>query len=122
MPRITRLHHAQITIPRGAEDTARAFYVDLLGMCEIPKPDSLLSRGGLWLKVDDIQLHLGIQDSIDRNASRAHLAWQVDDLSGWRDLLKRHGIKVAESIPIPGFERCEFRDPFGNRIELIQPS
>jgi hypothetical protein len=23
-------------------------------------------------------------------------------------------------VPIPGYERFEFRDPFGNRVEFIQ--
>lgn len=121
MPRITRLHHAQITIPIGAESSARRFYVDFLGLVEIPKPDSLLRRGGLWLAVGDIQLHIGVEDGIERSATKAHLAWQVEHLSGWRDQLNRHGIDIAESVPIPGYDRCEFRDPFGNRIELIEP-
>lgn len=121
MPRIIRLHHAQITIPRGSEDAARDFYVGMLGLTEIPKPDSLRQRGGLWLAVGDLQLHIGVEDGIDRSATKAHLAWQVDDLNGWRERLNRHGIVITESVPIPGFERYEFRDPFGNRIELIQP-
>lgn len=121
MPRIIRLHHAQITIPRGSEDAARDFYVGMLGLTEIPKPDNLRQRGGLWLAVGDLQLHIGVEDGIDRSATKAHLAWQVDDLNGWRERLNRHGIVIAESVPIPGFERYEFRDPFGNRIELIQP-
>ena len=27
---------------------------------------------------------------------------------------------VEEQIPIPGYHRFEFRDPFGNRVEMIQ--
>jgi catechol 2,3-dioxygenase-like lactoylglutathione lyase family enzyme len=36
---IHAIHHVQITIPRGAEDEARTFYCDLLGLPEIEKPD-----------------------------------------------------------------------------------
>ena len=28
---------------------------------------------------------------------------------------------TLESVPIEGFERFEFRDPFGNRCEIIEP-
>jgi catechol 2,3-dioxygenase-like lactoylglutathione lyase family enzyme len=38
---ITNFHHVSITIPRGAEDEARAFYCELLGLPEIEEPESL---------------------------------------------------------------------------------
>jgi hypothetical protein len=31
------------------------------------------------------------------------------------------GAQILESVPIPGYRRFEFRDPFGNRVEFIQP-
>jgi len=37
------------------------------------------------------------------------------------NLLKEHGIEILDSVPIPGYERFEFRDPFGNRVECIKP-
>lgn len=118
---IVGFHHAQITIPKGAEAQARAFYCDLLGLQEIEKPDSLKGRGGFWVQVGSQQLHIGTEDGIDRNATKAHLAYQVDDLEGWQQKLMAQGIQIGDSIPIPGFNRFEFRDPFGNRVEFIQP-
>jgi len=35
--------------------------------------------------------------------------------------LEAAGIHIGVSVPIPGFARFEFRDPFGNRVEIIQP-
>ena len=32
------------------------------------------------------------------------------------------GVDLIEGIPIPGYDRFEFRDPFGNRVEFIQAS
>jgi hypothetical protein len=29
------------------------------------------------------------------------------------------GMEILDGIPIPGHDRFEFRDPFGNRVELI---
>jgi catechol 2,3-dioxygenase-like lactoylglutathione lyase family enzyme len=121
MPAIHRLHHAQITIPPDVEAQARVFYCDLLGLKEIDKPASLLGRGGFWLQVGDQQLHIGTEADIDRRRTKAHLAYEVDDVAAWQDILRGAGIEMAESIPIEGFSRFEFRDPFGNRVELTQP-
>lgn len=117
---ISRVHHAQITIPAGAEEAARAFYCGVLGLKEIEKPASLKARGGFWLQAGDMQVHVGTEAGVDRAKTKAHLAYQVDDVAAWQRTLAAHGIEMAESIPIEGFERFEFRDPFGNRVEFIQ--
>jgi catechol 2,3-dioxygenase-like lactoylglutathione lyase family enzyme len=121
MPVIQRLHHAQITIPKGAEEAARAFYIGVLGLPEVEKPDSLKGRGGFWVAIGDQQVHIGAEDGVDRMATKAHLAYQVDDAAAWETILRGHNIVIAESVPIPGFIRFECRDPFGNRVEFIQP-
>ena len=117
---ILAIHHAQITIPKGAEDKAREFYCGLLGLREIPKPDELAGRGGFWLEVGDRQLHIGTEDGVDPSQSKAHVAYLVDDLDGWRTILERSGVKIIDGIPIPGMNRFEFRDPFGNRVEMVE--
>jgi catechol 2,3-dioxygenase-like lactoylglutathione lyase family enzyme len=114
------LHHAQITIPRGREEEARQFYSGLLGLPEVEKPASLEGRGGFWLQVGDQQLHVGTEDGIDRAATKAHLAYEVSDLQTWRERLAAAGVTLLESVPIPGCDRFEFRDPFGNRVEFIR--
>ena len=102
---ILGIHHVQITVPEGQEDDARAFYCGVLGLAEAPKPE----------------VHVGTEAGVDRAATKAHLAYKVSDIGRWRQTLEAHGIAVLESIPIPGCARFEFRDPFGNRVELIQP-
>jgi catechol 2,3-dioxygenase-like lactoylglutathione lyase family enzyme len=117
---IKSVHHVQISIPVGAEDEARAFYCKVLGLKEIPKPDPLSGRGGFWLELGDQQIHFGAEDGVDRAKTKAHLAYLVDDLEHWRQRLTANGCKVIEGIPIPGYRRFEFRDPFGNRVEFLQ--
>jgi catechol 2,3-dioxygenase-like lactoylglutathione lyase family enzyme len=46
--RIVRLDHVQLAMPSGGEETARAFYNQVLGLDELEKPLQLASRGGLW--------------------------------------------------------------------------
>ena len=117
---IQRLHHVQITVPSDRVDAAREFYLNILGLTEMPKPESLQHRGGFWMLIGDMQIHVGIEDGVDRYASKGHIAYQVDDVAFWRDQLNQHHIAMLESIPIPGYDRFEFRDPFGNRVEMIQ--
>jgi len=118
---ILRFHHAQITIPKGQEDEARKFYCGVLQLKEIQKPESLLVRGGFWVEVGNQQLHIGTESGVDRLLTKAHLAYEVEDIQMVEKHLKENGIEILESVPIPGFERFEFRDPFGNRVECIQP-
>lgn len=118
---IIRLHHIQITIPKGMESEARRFYCEVLGLPETAKPDSLQGRGGFWIEISGQQVHIGTEDGVDRRATKAHIAYQVDDLNEWKSKLINEGIEIGDSVAIPGFDRFEFRDPFGNRVEFIQP-
>ena len=117
---ILGLHHAQITIPRSAEAQAKQFYCDLLGLPEIEKPESLQGRGGFWLQVGSQQVHVGVEDDVERAKTKAHLAYQVDAIEVWQKRLQEKGIEIGDSVPFAGFERFEIRDPFGNRVEFIQ--
>ena len=116
---ILGLHHAQITIPKGAEEEGKHFYCNVLGLKEIEKPLSLQGRGGFWLQVGDKEVHVGTEDGFDRLTTKAHLAYQVEDVSYWKSVLMENNIEILDSVPIPNFERFEFRDPFGNRVEMI---
>jgi catechol 2,3-dioxygenase-like lactoylglutathione lyase family enzyme len=119
---ILAIHHAQITIPKGAENSAREFYCAVLGLKEIPKPEELAGRGGFWLEIGDRQLHIGTEDDAGRGKTKAHIAYLVDDLERWRTTLLKNGVEILNGIPIPGMDRFEFRDPFGNRVEFLERS
>lgn len=117
---IIGLHHVQITIPKNTEEKAKNFYCHVLGLPEIEKPESLKGRGGFWVNVGDKEVHIGTEDDFDRLKTKAHIAYEVEDISYWKKILEQKSIKLLDSVPIPNFERFEFRDPFGNRVEMIQ--
>ena len=117
---LLQVHHAQITIPKNAETEAREFYCALLGLKEIPKPESLQGRGGFWLELSGFQIHVGTEDDFDRMQTKAHLAYLVENLDNGREKLKEKDIKILEGVPIPNYRRFEFRDPFGNRVEFLE--
>jgi catechol 2,3-dioxygenase-like lactoylglutathione lyase family enzyme len=117
---IVGIHHVQITVPPDAVAQARAFYCGVLGLAEVEKPAGLRERGGFWLQAGDRQIHVGVEAGVDRRASKAHVAYAVRGLGTWRERLDVAGVQLLESVPIPGYDRVEFRDPFGNRVELIE--
>jgi catechol 2,3-dioxygenase-like lactoylglutathione lyase family enzyme len=116
---IRRLNHVQICVPFGAEERARAFYGGLLGLEEIEKPEVLRKNGGLWFRVADIQLHVGVED-MGEGASKRHPAFEVEDLQDIRAYFEQNAVRVKDEPSVPGFERLSFYDPFGNRIELLE--
>ncbi|MGD1935793.1 MAG: VOC family protein [Candidatus Phaeomarinobacter sp.] len=117
---ITALHHVQLAMPRGEEDAARRFYDELLGIPEVPKPAELAKRGGCWFESGDIRVHLGVEADF-RPAKKAHPAFQVSDLKVIRDRMIAGGVEVKDDAALEGFSRFFVADPFGNRIEILQP-
>jgi catechol 2,3-dioxygenase-like lactoylglutathione lyase family enzyme len=117
---ISSVYHVQVSIPIGSEDMAREFYCGVLGMVEVPKPQSLLGRGGFWAELNGFPIHFGTEDGIDRVRSKAHVAYLVTDMEDCRRRLSEKGVDIKDGISIPGYARFEFRDPFGNRIEFLQ--
>ncbi len=119
---ILGLHHAQITIPPGEEVEARQFYCGLLGLTEIEKPAVLRGRGGFWLQVGEQEVHVSVEaPGIARDATKAHLAYLVDDLSAVEETLAAAGIDLQHDVPLAGYSRVHCRDPFGNRVEFMAP-
>lgn len=114
------LHHVQLAMPRGAEDKARAFFVSVLGMTEVDKPPVLASRGGVWFRGDKLELHLGVEDDF-RSARKGHPGILVSDLDTVAKRLTDAGHDVRWDDDFPGFRRFYASDPFGNRLEFLEP-
>jgi catechol 2,3-dioxygenase-like lactoylglutathione lyase family enzyme len=122
MAKALALDHFQLAMPRGEEPAARAFYGRVLGLAEIPKPELSAARGGLWFQCGPQQLHLGVDDDF-RPAKKAHPAFVVDDLEALAKELQAEGYPVVlDCVQIEGGRRIFTEDPFGNRVELTQPS
>jgi len=118
--KLLSIDHVQMAIPAGGEDSARSFYLDVLGFNEIPKPAELAKRGGVWFQSENVQLHLGIEPNF-QPAQKAHPAFIVDDLNSFIAKAENAGFKTDTSQPaLDGFKRAHVFDPFGNRIELME--
>ena len=91
-----------------------------LGIPEVPKPPELAKRGGAWFERGALKIHLGVEADF-RPAKKAHPALLVADLGALIARLKAHDVRVIEDDPLDGYLRVYVTDPFGNRIELMEP-
>lgn len=117
---IKDIHHVQITIPIGESEKAKEFYCRHLGLKEIPKPKALIKNGGFWIQLDRLQIHVGEENDVNRQSTKAHICYEVSDLQFWRKKIKKLNLPISEGVPLPNMERFEFRDPFGNRVEFCK--
>jgi catechol 2,3-dioxygenase-like lactoylglutathione lyase family enzyme len=117
---IVGVHHVLLAMPPQGEDEARRFYGGLLGMPELAKPPALAARGGAWFRAGAAELHLGVEDGF-RPPGKAHPALLVSDLDQVCARLQAAGVEASPDVLLPGFRRAYVRDPFGNRLELLEP-
>lgn len=117
---IKAIDHVQLAMPPGKEAEARAFYQGVLGIPEVAKPANLAMRGGCWFERGTLKVHLGVEQAF-RPARKAHPAFRVENLQTLKDLLLATGYSYKTDEPLEGYDRLYIDDPFGNRIELIEP-
>jgi catechol 2,3-dioxygenase-like lactoylglutathione lyase family enzyme len=117
---ITGIDHVQLAMPKGEEERATAFYQGVLGLKRAPKPPNLAGHGGCWFESAEVRIHLGV-DPRFRPATKAHPALLVDDLATLVTAIRAGGYDIIEDEGLEGYDRVFAFDPFGNRIELMQP-
>ena len=118
---VRNIDHVQLAMPPGEEERARTFYAGVLGLTEVPKPAELAKRGGAWFERGAVKIHLGVEADF-RPARKAHPALLVEDLPQLIAKLERLGYAVKSDEPLEGYHRVYVDDPFGNRIELLEPN
>ncbi|MGX1546762.1 VOC family protein [Streptomyces adustus] len=118
---LTALDHVQLAAPPGAEDLLRPYYVDILGMTEIPKPPVLAARGGCWFQAGTVRMHFGAEADF-RPARKAHPGLRVTGIEAYAARLASHGAKVIWDEDLPGHRRFYSEDPVGNRLEFLEPT
>lgn len=112
------IDHVQLAAPPGCEPEARRFFGALLGLEEVDKPEQLRGRGGVWFRVGDQQLHVGVEQEFAA-ARKAHPAFSVTSYDELLERLREDGVVVTTDDAIPQQRRCFVADPWGNRIELV---
>ncbi|GAB3533551.1 VOC family protein [Arthrobacter tecti] len=114
------LHHVQLAIPAGSEDECRAFYINVLGLAEVQKPPALAARGGLWVRGDDLEIHLGVEEDFTPQ-KKAHPGILVQNLDDLAARVEAHGLMPTWDRDFPGMRRFYLNDNNGNRLEFLSP-
>lgn len=114
------LHHVQLALPPHGEDACRDFYVGLLGLTEVSKPPVLAARGGLWVRADQVEIHLGVDEDFTPQ-KKAHPGLVVSDIDALTQRLHDHDWPLTWDDNFPGMRRFHTEDNVGNRLEFLQP-
>src|SRR5437588_7687409 len=116
---VRRLQHVSVPRPPGheAHQRAVAFYQDLLGLKEIPKPSTFTEIDVTWFELGDTEIHVYAQSTDEPPPeSGAHFCLVVEDLFAARAQLEVSGYACTVPTEIPGRPRFNTHDPFGNQI------
>ena len=107
-------------MPKGGEAAARLFYAGCLGLRELPRPQVLQAREGVWFDAGGLRLHLSVAEERSATDRQRHFGLGCGDLDNLRTRLSAAGVPIEEGRPVP-WKRFFVYDPFGNRIEIHQP-
>lgn len=118
--KIEGLHHIQLAIPAGQEEACRQFWGHTLGLTERAKPAGLAGRGGCWFAGGGLEVHLGVEADF-APARKAHPGIVVSGLAELAAALEAAGAAVSWDTDLDGHDRFYSSDPFGNRLEFLQP-
>jgi catechol 2,3-dioxygenase-like lactoylglutathione lyase family enzyme/uncharacterized protein YunC (DUF1805 family) len=113
-------------------ERSRQFYVDVLGMREVPRP--AFSFAGSWFQAGATQIHLILEypgsgpagnplAATQRNSRTHHMAFLMDDAEAALPYLKEKGVSIL-SGPKPrpdGYVQVFVTDPDGHVVELCSP-
>lgn len=111
-----------MSIPFRADTLAagRAFYQEIFGLEEIPRPASLTVQPGVWFAMDDQELHLFVEEDANAVPRRQHYCFAVENLDAVRQRIEEGGFVIKEAVEIPNRPRLYVYDPDDNRVEVTE--
>ena len=111
---------------------SRRFYVDGLGMEEVPRPG--FSFAGSWFQAGDTQIHLileheqsgpaGLPEEVGRSSRAHHFAFLVEDAGAAERRLEELGYELVSRTKArpDGAAQVFVLDPDGHIVELCSPA
>jgi glyoxylase I family protein len=110
-----RIDHVQINVTDL--DRARKLYGGVLGLKEVPRPESF-DFAGCWYRVGEVDLHLVVRD-LEPLSARHFCLWVADVKETARQIeAAGYPIKWDEKYKIRGVNRFFVIDDDNNRVEI----
>ena len=110
------IHHVSINVKDV--DTALTFYIELLNLELLERPD--LGFPGAWIRAGEQEIHLLGIDS-GEPVKEQHFAFAVNDAQAIHAALQANGYSPTDIRDIPNVCRQFFtHDPSGNTAEFNQ--
>jgi catechol 2,3-dioxygenase-like lactoylglutathione lyase family enzyme len=118
-----------VTIICADLESTRRFYVDFLGMTEVPRPD--FKFAGCWFQLGHVQIHATQQSPEAGKAGWAkggtvtsrghHIAFAVNDVAAILPLVEAWKVPIASPLQRrpDGFKQLYVYDPDGHLVELV---
>jgi catechol 2,3-dioxygenase-like lactoylglutathione lyase family enzyme len=119
--KVTRFHHVSVNANGASLDEIAAFYRDVLGLTDKPRPD-IPGVPGHWHAVGDQELHLvgAPPQGTPIDSTGHHYCVAVADLDAAVAELDERGIEYQRAVQGAGTVQIWISDPAGNTIELQQ--
>jgi diguanylate cyclase (GGDEF)-like protein/PAS domain S-box-containing protein len=141
---IVGIDHVQVAMPAGvdAERAAERFYGDVLGLrrvtelrratypmswVDVPRPEeherampesASAGQNGCWFQGPCVAVHLRVDEPFQPLDATTPLA--VDDIDSLAKRVANNGFEWHSTDEQAETRRAHTRDPFGNRIELVE--
>ena len=117
----TRFQHVSVNTNATPLPDVVAFYRDLLGLEDAPRPD-IPGVPGHWLRVGDQQLHVvgAPPQGSPIDSTGHHYCVEVADLDAAIEELETKGIPYVRAVQGAGVVQIWIADPAGNTVELQQ--
>jgi catechol 2,3-dioxygenase-like lactoylglutathione lyase family enzyme len=117
---MTRLHHVNVVVPPGRTPGVVAFYADVLGLTQVPKPAEGVQQSGAWFDIGDTGTQVHISEREGERHPQVHFGLVVDDFDAVLSRVHAAGAPWEDQPDVFGGRRGFTRDPEGNRVEILE--
>ena len=115
---IIGIDHVQLAMPHGGEEEARRFWVEVMGLDELPKPAHLAINGGCWFAAAGLRAMVWRSTAAMACSSRStcHVSLPgntaISSMAFDTSMPTKYSGVVMYGSPVPGLAECGLLRPW----------